>query len=92
MQNSSAVEHLQRENRRWKLLALALAIGFVVLLFAGFDYPQPNLVRARNGLSTVDLLQRARQRDLVTAVEAGGKTRAISKAKGPLVQALLATW
>ena len=41
------VERLERGNRRWKLATLALLLGCMVLLFAGFDYPQPNMVKAR---------------------------------------------
>jgi len=42
------VERLERGNRRRKLAALALLLVCVVLLLAGFDYPQPNMVKARS--------------------------------------------
>ncbi len=42
------VEGLERGNRRWKLAALVLLLSCLVLLLAGFDYPQPNLVKARS--------------------------------------------
>ena len=42
------MERLERGNRRWKLAALVLLLGCLVLLLAGFDYPQPNLVKARS--------------------------------------------
>lgn len=42
------LERLERGNRRWKLAVLALLMGCMVLLFAGFDYPQPNVVKARS--------------------------------------------
>jgi len=42
------VERLERGNRRWKLAALVLLLGCLVLLLAGFDYPQPFLVKARS--------------------------------------------
>jgi hypothetical protein len=40
------VERLERRNRRWKLAALALLLGCLVLLLAGFDYAQPFLARS----------------------------------------------
>ncbi|HXP48238.1 MAG TPA: hypothetical protein VN810_13265 [Terriglobales bacterium] len=42
------VERLERGNRRWKLAALVLLLSCLVLLLAGFDYPQPFLVKARS--------------------------------------------
>jgi len=42
------MERLERGNRRWKLAALVLLLGCLVLLLGGFDYPQPNLVKARS--------------------------------------------
>ena len=45
---SPRVERLALENRRWKLGALVLALGCVVLLFTGFDFPQPNVMKARS--------------------------------------------
>ena len=39
------VERLERGNRRWKLAALVLLLSCLVLLLAGFDYPQPFLVK-----------------------------------------------
>jgi len=42
------VERLERENRRWKVTVLLLLLGCLVLLLAGFDYPQPFLVKARS--------------------------------------------
>jgi hypothetical protein len=42
------VECLERVSRRWRLAALVLLLGCLVLLLAGFDYPQPNLVKARS--------------------------------------------
>jgi hypothetical protein len=41
-------ERLERGNRRWKLALLVLLLSCLVLLLAGFDYPQPNLVKARS--------------------------------------------
>jgi len=40
------LERLERGNRRWKLAAMALLLGCMVLLLAGFDYLQPNMVKA----------------------------------------------
>jgi hypothetical protein len=51
MQGSELIqrmERLERGNRRWKLAALVLFLSCLVLLLAGFDYPQPNLVKARS--------------------------------------------
>jgi hypothetical protein len=42
------MERLERGNRRWKLAALVLLLSCLVLLLAAFDYPQPNLVKARS--------------------------------------------
>lgn len=42
------LEHLEREGRRWKLAAFLLMLGCLVLLLAGFDSPQPFLVKARS--------------------------------------------
>jgi len=42
------MERLERGSHRWKLAALVLLLGCLVLLLAGFDYPQPNLVKARS--------------------------------------------
>jgi len=42
------LELLERGNRRWRLATFALLLGCVVLLLAGFDYPQPNMVKARS--------------------------------------------
>jgi cell division septal protein FtsQ len=42
------VERLERGICRWKLAALALLLGCLVLFLAGFDYAQPNLVKARS--------------------------------------------
>lgn len=42
------VERLEQGVRRWKLAALVLLLGCLVLLLAGFDYAQPNLVKARS--------------------------------------------
>ncbi len=42
------MERLERGNRRWKLAALVLLLSCLVLLLAGFDYPQPFLVKARS--------------------------------------------
>jgi hypothetical protein len=42
------VERLERGIRRWKLAALVLLLGCLVLLLAGFDYAQPNLIKARS--------------------------------------------
>jgi len=42
------VERLERRNRSWKLAALLLLLACLVLLLAGFDYPHPNLVKARS--------------------------------------------
>ncbi len=40
------VERLERGIRRWKLAALVLLLGCLVLLLAGFDSPQPFVVKA----------------------------------------------
>jgi len=42
------LECLERGNSRWKLATMALLLACVVMLLAGFDYPQPNLVKARS--------------------------------------------
>ena len=42
------IERLEQANRRWKLAALILLLGCLVLLLAGFDFAQPNLVKARS--------------------------------------------
>jgi len=47
-QLTQRVERLERGIRRWKLAALVLLLGCLVLLIAGFDYPQPNLFKARS--------------------------------------------
>jgi hypothetical protein len=41
-------ERLEQRIRRWKLAALVLLLVCLVLLLAGFDYAQPNLVKARS--------------------------------------------
>ena len=51
MQNNELIqrlENLERGSRRWKLAALVLWLACLVPLLAGFDYPQPNLVKARS--------------------------------------------
>jgi hypothetical protein len=51
MQESELIERLEdleRGSRRWKLAGLVLLLSCLVLLLAGFDYPHPNLVKARN--------------------------------------------
>ena len=49
MQHStSLLEELQHNKRRWKISAILLAVLCIVLLFSGFDYPQPSLVKARS--------------------------------------------
>jgi hypothetical protein len=40
------IERLEKGNRRWKLAALVLLLAALVLLLAGFDSPQPYLVKA----------------------------------------------
>lgn len=45
---SQRVERLELENRRWKLAALVLLLGCLVLLLAGFDFAQPNVMKARS--------------------------------------------
>lgn len=42
------VERLEQANRRWRLAALILLLGWLVLLLPGFDFAQPNLVKARS--------------------------------------------
>jgi len=42
------LECLERGNSRWKLATMALLLACVVMLLAGFDYPRPNLVKARS--------------------------------------------
>ena len=42
------IERLEQANRRWRLAALILLLGWLVLLLAGFDFAQPNLVKARS--------------------------------------------
>ncbi len=42
------VKGLERGIRGWKLAALVLLLGCLVLLLAGFDSPQPFLVKARS--------------------------------------------
>ena len=42
------VERLERGDRRWRLAAVILLLVCLVLLLAAFDYPQPNLVKARS--------------------------------------------
>ena len=42
------VKRLKRGNRRWRLAAMTLLLVCLVLLLAAFDYPQPNLVKARS--------------------------------------------
>ena len=41
------IERLERATRRWRRAALALLLGCLVLLLAGFDYAQPNLINDR---------------------------------------------
>jgi hypothetical protein len=45
---SERVGRLERANRRWKLGMLALALSCLVLLLSGFDFPQPNVMKARS--------------------------------------------
>ena len=45
---SQRVECLELENRRWRLGALVLALGCLMLLLTGFDFPQPNVMKARS--------------------------------------------
>ena len=40
-------ECLERSTRRWKVKALVLAVTCLVLLLTGFDFPQPNVMKAR---------------------------------------------
>jgi len=42
------MERLERANHGWKLATLVLLLSCLVLLLAGFDYPQPNLVKAHS--------------------------------------------
>jgi len=42
------IERLEQASRKWKLAALVLLLGWLVLLLAGFDFAQPNLVKARS--------------------------------------------
>jgi len=42
------IERLEHSNRQWRLAALVLLLGCLVLLVAGFDFAQPNLVKARS--------------------------------------------
>jgi len=42
------IERLEHSNRKWRLAALVLLLCCLVVLLAGFDYPQPNLVKARS--------------------------------------------
>jgi len=42
------LERLEQANRRWKLAALIMLMACLVLLAAGFDFAQPNLVKARS--------------------------------------------
>ena len=48
MQNTSSLEQLQREKRRWKISTTVLALVCIVVLLSAFDYPQPSLVKARS--------------------------------------------
>src|ERR1700740_651555 len=41
------IERIERSNRRWRLAALLLALGCLVLISAGFDFAQPNVMKAR---------------------------------------------
>ena len=41
------MERLEKSNRRWRLTALLLALGCVVLMLAAFDFAQPNVMKAR---------------------------------------------
>ena len=41
------MERLERSNRRWRLGALLLGLACLVLLLAGFDFAQPNVMKAR---------------------------------------------
>jgi hypothetical protein len=41
------MERLEKSNRRWRLGALLLALGCAVLILAGFDFAQPNVMKAR---------------------------------------------
>ena len=42
------IERLEHSNCKWRLAALVLLLGCLVLLLTGFDFAQPNLVKARS--------------------------------------------
>jgi len=42
------MERVEKSTRRWKLAALLLALLCLVLLVAGFDFAQPNVMKARS--------------------------------------------
>jgi hypothetical protein len=42
------IECIERANRRWKIAALLLAVGCLVLSLTAFDFPQPNVMTARS--------------------------------------------
>ena len=41
------MERLEQSNRRWRLGALLLGLVCLMLIFAGFDFAQPNVMKAR---------------------------------------------
>jgi len=41
------IERLERASRRWKMAGLLLALVCLVLVFTGFDYAQPFVMKAR---------------------------------------------
>jgi len=42
------MERLETSNRRWRTRALLLTLLCLVLLVAGFDFAQPNVMKARS--------------------------------------------
>jgi len=41
------IERLERSNRSWRIAALLLALGCLVLILTGFDFAQPYVMKAR---------------------------------------------